>query len=80
MNFDPRFSALLRIPIKIDCNKPPPAALKPDVSSKRKKGDQDFTNEESPAHGNETLTNQQHYILSLINNLSLSTLSKTIPH
>ncbi len=51
MKFDPRFSALLRIPVNIDSNKPPPAALNPEKSSKRKKGDQDLTSEEPSVHG-----------------------------
>ena len=50
MNFDPRFSALLKRPIKIDYNKPPPAVLKPEKSSKRKKRSQD-SSEESPVQG-----------------------------
>lgn len=50
INFDQRFSTLLKTPVKIDYNKPPPAELKLDKSSKRKKRNQNWS-EESPLHG-----------------------------
>lgn len=50
MNFDPRFSALLKRPVKIDYNKPPPAVLKLEKSSKQRKRSQD-SSEESPIPG-----------------------------
>jgi len=49
MNFDQRFSTLLKKPVKIDYNKPPPTELKLEKSSKRKKRNQDLS-EESPIH------------------------------
>ena len=59
MNFDQRFSTLLRKPVKIDYNKPPPAVLKLEKSSKRKKQNQDLS-EESRIHGTHII-NQLHY-------------------
>ena len=50
MNFDQRFATLLKRPVKIDYNKPPPAELKLEKSSKRKKRNRNLS-EESPIHG-----------------------------
>ncbi|KAL9958468.1 hypothetical protein ACROYT_G035483 [Oculina patagonica] len=64
MKFDPRFSALLRIPVNIDSNKPPPAALNPEKSSKRKKGDQDLTSEEPSVHDLKSNPKRQRFNLT----------------
>jgi len=65
MNFDQRFSTLLKKSVKIDYDKPPPAELKLEKSSKRKKRNQDLS-EESPIYGMDVLK------LTLRSNLNLN--------